>query len=573
MRVYKFPDCGCYFPVIGDAIDESGLPLIDIDYNNINLDCKKTWSILGKGFTAGIFQLESSLGKNWTKRMKPEDIEHICALGAILRPGCLEAKDENNVSMTEHYCRRKNKEEEVLSYHPSVDEILFKTYNVLCYQEQAIKLAVKIAGFNEQEADSLRRAIGKKKPEEMALNKIKFLEGAKKLNIISESQAEEVFSWIEKSQRYSFNRSHSFRYGLTGYWCAFVKAHFPLQFYTYWLYHANKKADAFEEISKLVNEAKLFDIQVLPPNLTDFQANFFNKQNKIYYGLSNVKGIGEKSVDKILSVLKTNEIKLREMSWYEFLNNISLSIGSSALCNLIKVGALPYKNISRQQMLEEFRIFFELKDNERTWLKISSIPKGSREFIHESLKQEFGNNLKKYKKITSKINEVEYSKNLIDGLKVLDGFAANKNRRSFIYSLIKLLENPPSSLIDNPLWISLQEKNLLGVSLTCSKLDISDTSNVDTFCRDLIEGKTGLCIIGVEIISIRTAKIKNGSNAGKDMAYLNVSDNSGEMDSVVVFSDVYEANKDNLKPGMMVLLSGEKDRKRDGFIVKKVEML
>ena len=204
---YKEFDCGCKFKVIGD--NPNGFPSIDwnmMELNNINFNCKPTYDMLSKGLVAGCFQIEKYLGKKYCKLLKPDNIEHICALGAILRPGTLENLDEHGVSVTDHFCKRKNNEEKYESYHNSIKDILDPTYQLMIYQEQAMKVAVAVAGFSERQADDLRKACGKKKPEEMAKVKTMFLEGVEKAKIVTPKQGDEIFSWIEKSQRYSFNR-------------------------------------------------------------------------------------------------------------------------------------------------------------------------------------------------------------------------------------------------------------------------------------------------------------------------------------------------------------------------------
>ncbi len=196
--------CGCRF-----AIDENDELVFSADThdpkNTINFSCPETYRVLAD-FAQGVFQLESPLGKSFVKKLKPENLEHIGALGSILRPGSLENKDENGISTTEHYVKKKNGLEEVKSYHPVIDNILSGTYNEMIYQEQAMEIAKECAGFTLMDADMLRKAIGKKIPEEMAKCKVMFLEGAKKAGVLSDEQAIEVFGWIEKSQRYSFNK-------------------------------------------------------------------------------------------------------------------------------------------------------------------------------------------------------------------------------------------------------------------------------------------------------------------------------------------------------------------------------
>lgn len=135
------------------------MPLLRIDQRKIPTNCPAVWAMLATGLTKGIFQLESSLGRTWTKKLKPTSVEHLCALGAILRPGTLKVKDEQGMSATEHYCRRKNQEEAVPSVHPVIDVILEKTYGLMIYQENAMRIAREVAGFTPQEADALRKCV------------------------------------------------------------------------------------------------------------------------------------------------------------------------------------------------------------------------------------------------------------------------------------------------------------------------------------------------------------------------------------------------------------------------------
>lgn len=199
--------CGCSFDIV-DRDNNIDNILINFDptIEHLPLDCSKTWELISSGNTKGCFQLESRLGKSMAKKLKPENIEQLSGLISILRPGCLEAYREGK-NVSNHYIDKKNAQESIDYYHPSLEPILHSTYGEMIYQEQAMEIAKVVAGFNLQEADMLRKAIGKKKPEEMAKIKLKFLEGCKQNNTISTEQAEEIFGWIEKSQRYSFNRS------------------------------------------------------------------------------------------------------------------------------------------------------------------------------------------------------------------------------------------------------------------------------------------------------------------------------------------------------------------------------
>jgi len=205
MNEFKF-DCGCSFPILGPATQKFDIPRLKIDFYNIKYTCEATWDIIRTGNTVGVFQLETKLGQDWSKRVSPDNLEHLGAIGAILRPGCLKAITDGK-SMTAHYADCKNHREEVKLYHPIVDECLKETYNLLVYQEQAMALAKEVAAFSLEEADNLRKAMGKKLASEMAKVKTMFKEKGLQAAILTEAQLDEVFGWIQESQRYSFNKS------------------------------------------------------------------------------------------------------------------------------------------------------------------------------------------------------------------------------------------------------------------------------------------------------------------------------------------------------------------------------
>ena len=400
-------ECNCRFDIIGNPVGKSRMPRVrscsDLHNPNhtINFDCPATWELLSKGWTKGVFQLESPLGRQWCKKLKPENKEHMAALGALLRPGCLRATDSKIIckdcntetkekegehlkvcpacgsddfrrirtSMTEHYCKRKNLEEEVERYHGAIDPILSPTYNVLAYQEQSMKIAVAVANFNLQEADVLRKAIGKKLPEEMAKVKKLFLEKSKEAQIVSINQAEEIFGWIEKSQRYAFNKSHSASYGETGYACAYNKTHFPLAFYNSWLTFAQEKPEPHAEIAELVNDARITSsIRIRPPDIRFLKDRVHSDGENIYFGLQDIKGIGESQIKRLhhsLIELNIDKSKLTSMDWMTFLMNFGDEISSTAMTAFIRSGALSCFKIDRVIMIKDYEIWNELTKKER----------------------------------------------------------------------------------------------------------------------------------------------------------------------------------------------------------------
>ena len=205
MSEYKF-DCGCSFPVFDEKIKPNDmLPSMEINYDNLNYNCVSTWDLFSRGQTKGVFQLEKNLGKHWSKKVQPTSIEDISALVSLIRPGVLNFKVDGK-NMAQHYVDRKFNLEETTYIHPALEKILNDTFSILTYQEQAIRIASEIAGFNLQQADTLRKAAGKKDSKLMQSLKSDFITGCINTGLVNEEVANILFDNIEKSNRYSFNK-------------------------------------------------------------------------------------------------------------------------------------------------------------------------------------------------------------------------------------------------------------------------------------------------------------------------------------------------------------------------------
>jgi DNA polymerase-3 subunit alpha len=529
-KIFKY-SCGCSFPLL----DEQKLSIeFDCSIENINLDCAKTWELISEGNTKGIFQLESRLGRSIAKKLKPENIEQLSALIAILRPGTLEAI-RNGKSVTNHYIDKKNGEESLDFFHPSLEPTLKTTYGEMIYQEQAMEIAKNIAGFNLQEADMLRKAIGKKKPEEMAKIKTKFLEGAEKTKIVNVSEAEEIFGWIEKSQRYSFNKSHSVSYAINAYLSAYAKAHFSKMFFASYLRFAKDKIDPQEEIKALVHNAHEMDITIKIPDIRLMNEHFILHNNTIYFGLTDVKGVGKSVFQKLEKICKNIE----NMSWIQVLSNILININSTAAKALIESGAVSFVGKTRNCMLFELNI-------------ISQLTKKELDFIINKIALDNNKSLKDYLLILLKEHKI------------------NKNRQKIIGDLINIVDNPPYSLEDSPEWIADVEDMNLGCSITCSKVDMYDISMTNITCKEL---KTTTIvenlILGAEIDYISITKTKTGQNPGQDMAFVTLSDGTGLAESIVFFPEKYKEYKNILFSGNVIIVKGKKTKNKDGLIVEK----
>ncbi len=525
-------DCGCSF----DASSNSDLYNIDFDISKINFDCSRTWGLISDGNTKGCFQLESRLGQSMAKKLMPENVEQLSALISILRPGCLEAIRDGK-SVSNHYIDKKNGQESIDYFHESLEPILKTTYGEMVYQEQAMQIAKDIAGFNLQEADMLRKAIGKKKPEEMAKIKTKFIEGSKTIGKVSENEAEQIFSWIEKSQRYSFNKSHAVSYAINGYISAYAKAHFPLIFFLSYLRLAKDKIDPQQEILELVSNARDMDIGVFGPNILFMNKEFDIINHKIYFGLTNIKGLGESVYNKLLSVVNGKDIA--KMSWLDLLVNVLLNINSSSAKALISSGAVGHLKISRSKMLFDLSVVSELTQKELSKC--------------------------------SEIIQLQKPKDMAELIRVLLASAKiNKNRQVKIMSLLNQIINTPYSLEDDPEWISNSERDLLGVPLSVTKTDLYDSSHANTDCKDIKHFPNNKqFFIVAEIDTMSVVVTKRGKTPGKEMCFLRLTDSYGSVDSVVLFPEEFEEYKDLLDNGRVLMFSGQKSGKNNTPIVKK----
>lgn len=505
-----------------------------IDFENIDLNCQDTWRLIGDGDTKGVFQLESRLGQSMSKKLKPNNIEQLAALISILRPGCLEAvRDGKTVS--NHYIDKKNNKESIDYFHRSLEAILSETFGEMVYQEQAMQICQKIANFNLSEADMLRKAIGKKNPEEMAKIKTLFIQKSKDANIVNESEAEQIFSWIEKSQRYSFNKSHAISYALNAYVSAYAKTHYPIQFFTSYLRFAKDKIDTMKEVNELVNNAIESNIKIYRPNFQFLNKEFEIKDNIIYFGLTNVKGVGDSVYKKIIDIIDANKIDISSICLNEVLFIVLDKINSTAAKNLVSVGTFDYFRISRKRILFYLDIISNLSNREKD-IAINSI------------------------NLNSSLEEILF--NIMNH--------TNKKRTEAIQSLINAVKHPAYNLDDNYEWIASIEKQLLGVPITCSIIDGRNTDAANCDCQRL--NKDGMLpktiLIAAEVTDINVIKTKKGKNPGQEMAFVKISDGTGAVD-IVVFPKEFDDMKNMLYEGNTIMLSLEQSKNKDSIFAKK----
>ncbi len=306
----------------------------EVDISRLPLDDKKTYELLQRGDTTGVFQFESAGMKRYLKDLKPTEFGDIVAMGALYRPGPLSA------GLTDSFIRRKNGQEKVSYDHPKMKDALEDTYGVLVYQEQFMQISRDVCGFSGGEADTLRKAIGKKKRDIMLKMEKRFVEGAVE-NGIDRQLIEQFWGKLMGFADYCFNKSHSACYGMISYWTAYLKAHYPAAFM------AALMTSDYDDIDRLaieISECKHMGITVLAPDVNESFLEFAvvkdqkNRADKIRFGMNAVKNVGKGAVEEIL---RAREIDGKFTSLEDFLGKVNNRIvNKKALESLIKSGAL-----------------------------------------------------------------------------------------------------------------------------------------------------------------------------------------------------------------------------------------
>ncbi len=299
---------------------------VEIDWPSIPLNDPETMRLFADGKTDAVFQFESSGMQEICRKLKPEDLEDLSALNALYRPGPLDG------GMVDDFIARRRGEKQVRYLIPEMKDILSNTYGVLVYQEQIMQLAQKLAGYSLGEADLMRRAMGKKKREEMAVHREKFISGAVS-NGIDRDKAEEIFTLMAQFADYGFNRSHSMAYAYLAFQTAYLKAHYPSFFYASVLSH---ESDDAAKIYKYSSELRSMGMLLLPPDVNESDEGFTPTVDSVRFGLSAIKGIGASTVQSIVEARKGG----RFSSLFDFISKVDPgAINRRCLESLIAAGA------------------------------------------------------------------------------------------------------------------------------------------------------------------------------------------------------------------------------------------
>jgi DNA polymerase-3 subunit alpha len=302
---------------------------VDIDLSKIPLDDEKTFALLGRGETTGVFQFESAGMKRYLRELKPTVFDDVIAMGALYRPGPLSA------GLTDSFIKRKNGLEKIEYAHPLMEGALGNTFGVLVYQEQVMQISREVCGFTGGEADTLRKAIGKKKLDVMQKMQVKFIDGAV-ANGVPKPVIEKFWKDLLGFADYCFNKSHSACYGMISYWTAYVKAHYPAAFMAAVM---TSDQDDTDRLAIEIIECNHMGLQVMNPDVNQSFSEFavVPDTNKIRFGLNAVKNVGANAVEEIIRVREEGgEFKTIE----DFLKRVSVRIcNRKNMESLLKAGA------------------------------------------------------------------------------------------------------------------------------------------------------------------------------------------------------------------------------------------
>jgi DNA polymerase-3 subunit alpha len=328
--------------VIDDALTLIRAREPGFDLETIVFDDAPTIGLLNRGETVGIFQLESGGMTSVCKQFDIQNIDDIIAIGALYRPGPMD--------MIPDYIRRKKGETKIKYEHPLLKEVCADTYGIMIYQEQVQRAANVLAGYTLGQADLLRRAMGKKDKEKMALERSRFIEGCARVNQIPEAKANTIFDLLEKFAGYGFNKSHSAAYALITYRTAFLKANYPVDFMAALLSNAVNDTD---KISVFVAECQRMGIPILPPDVNRSQLKFAPEPipegtTGIRFGLAAIKNVGEAAMETVIADRTANG---QFAALEDFCARLDgRAVNKKILESLIRAGAMDFTQRDRAEM-------------------------------------------------------------------------------------------------------------------------------------------------------------------------------------------------------------------------------
>lgn len=482
---------------------------VEIDLSAIPLDDAKTFTLLGQGDTTGVFQFESAGMKRYLRELKPTLFDDVIAMGALYRPGPLSA------GLTDSFIKRKNGLEKISYAHSLMESALGNTFGVLVYQEQVMQISRDVCGFTGGEADTLRKAIGKKKLDVMQKMQVKFIDGAVK-NGVPKQVIEKFWKDLLGFADYCFNKSHSACYGMISYWTAYLKAHYPAAFMAALM---TSDQDDTDRLAIEIAECQHMGLKVMNPDVNLSFAEFavVPDSNEIRFGLNAVKNVGTNAVEEILRVREQDgEFKSVE----DFLKRVNVRIvNRKNLESLIKAGA--FSGLGDRS---------DLLYNLDTLLAYAS-----------KLQKE-----------------------------------ANSDQADLFGDLREVMV-PPLAMEPAPTKINdhemLQwERELLGLYLSAHPLDKYDayfaeqTMPIGSLSKEM-DNKTAT--VGGVVLDARAILTKSGSK----MAFVKIEDKSGEIE-IIVFPRTYEEVGEKLVQDVVLKIKGKINAKdRDGRLMDELKVI
>jgi len=481
----------------------------DIDLQEIPLDDEKTFALLQRGDTTGVFQLESAGMKRYLRELKPTVFDDIIAMVALYRPGPMQFIDS--------FIKRKHGEEEIRYMHGKMEGALQSTYGVLVYQEQVMQISKDLSGFTGGEADTLRKAIGKKNVEMMNKMKTRFIEGAADVSGADPKQMEIFWKQLEEFAAYCFNKSHAACYGLIAYWTAYLKAHFPEAFMAALM--TSDQGD-LERLAIEMNECKHMGIKVLSPDVNESFVEFAVVPGKkeIRFGMAAIKGVGTAAVEEVLRARGEGKFKSVE----DFAKRVTTSrFNKKAWDSLIRTGG-----------------FDTLADRSDLLFNLETI-------------QAFASKIQK---------------EALSGQTDLFGGLADV---ASIQPSVAMLDAPVKHTDKERL---MWERDLLGLYISAHPLDNYDayfneqTVPMSELTTD-IDGKA--ITVGGLISAVRSIVTKSGSK----MAFVKIEDKLAETE-IIVFPSIYEVVGGQLLQDSVIRVTGKVNaRDRDGNLSSDIKII
>jgi len=486
---------------------------ITVDLDKLPLDDPKVYEMLSQGNTAGVFQLESSGMQNLLKELRPGVFEDVIAIIGLYRPGPLGS------GAAEDFIKSKNGIKPINYLHPALKPILAETYGIILYQEQVMKIAQELAGFSLAQADILRKAMGKKKQDVMAAQRQVFIDGALK-NGIDQNTAEKIFDEISYFAGYGFNKAHTAAYAVIAYQTASLKVHYPVEFMAALLTSVRDNSD---KVAYYINECRHMGIKVMPPDINESYEVFTVIDDKIRFGLTAVKNVGQGVAEAIIQERKNNG---RYIDLKDFLTRLSGEVNKKVVESLIKSGAMDSWGMHRSSLLNAY------------------------EDMMTQIQRE-----------TKSLNRDQISLfELVDEIPTAESH------------IKEIPEYPKKELL-------AMEKEMLGIYLSGHPLADYDKqlrSNTNFTSKDLYDEANNLednqyVSVGGIINEIKTKTTKGN----KIMAFITLEDLTGTME-VLAFPNVYEKYMGLLKEETLIVVKGRIDVKEEEapkIIAEKIHQL